>query len=134
MPIGEISAVLKRQVGDQVYYNGSVPSDKIKGITFVPVIEPSKKTYVQENTDKGYQRPGSQFRTRAFMKYLQENPNSVVPPVLLSGRDGWRFEVSQADNQIGKLVINAPAAIIDGQHRVGGYICHFETTSEPRPV
>ena len=134
MPIGEIAAVLKRQVGDQVYYCGWVPSDKIKGITFVPVIEPSKKTYVQENTDKGYQRPGSQFRMRAFMKYLQANPNSVVPPVLLSGRDGWHFEVSQADNHIGKLVIEAPAAIIDGQHRVGGYICHFETTSEPRPV
>jgi DNA sulfur modification protein DndB len=134
MSIGEISAVLKRQVGDQVYFLGSVSSDKAKGITFVPVIEPSKKSYVQENTENGYQRPGSQTRMRAFMRYLQQNPNSVVPPVLLSGRDGWRFVPSEVDKQIGKLVISAPAAIIDGQHRIGGYICLFETAGDSRPV
>src|SRR4051812_45390268 len=107
MAIGEIFAVLKRQVGNQIYYYGSVASDQIKGITFVPVNEPSKKTYVQENLDNGYQRPGSQFRMRSFMKYLQDNPNSVVPPILLSGRGGWKFQAG-ADQPIGKLVINAP--------------------------
>src|SRR5437868_6120804 len=134
MAIGEIPAVVKRRVGDQVYYYGSISSEKIKGITFVPVNEPSKKSYVQENPHEGYQRPGSQSRMRLFGRYLAEHPNSVVPPVLLSGRDGWKFQLSGSEQPFGKLVVNAPAAIIDGQHRIGGYIYLFEAAGESRPV
>jgi DNA sulfur modification protein DndB len=126
MPIGEISGVLKRNVGTQVYYFGTVFSDKIKGITFVPTVEPSNKTYLQEISENGYQRPGSRIRMRQFMRYLKENPNSLVPPVILSGRDGWKFEINSTDDKYGKIIIDQPAAIIDGQHRIGGYIALFE--------
>ena len=125
MVIGHIGDVVRRRVGSRTYYVGTVQSDKIKGITFVPVLETSKNTYVREDPDNGYQRPGSRTRMRAFMRYLQENPNSVVPPVLLSAAD-WQF-VSSGDNaDYGTLDVSSPAAIIDGQHRVGGYISLLE--------
>jgi DNA sulfur modification protein DndB len=134
MPIGEIDKVLKRKVGDQVYYFGSIASDKIKGVTFVPAIEPSKKTFLQENTQDGYQRPGFISRMRAFRKFLEQNPNSLVPPILISGRNGWKFEPSAVDVHFGKITVDNPAAIIDGQHRVGGYIDLFEDKGEIRPI
>lgn len=134
MPIGEVGSILKKQVGSQVYYYGTVSSDKIKGITFVPVVEPSKKTYVQEQSTDGYQRPGSRSRMRLFMNYLKENPDAVVPPILLSGRDQWQFQPLDRDTSYGKLIVHSPAAIMDGQHRVGGYIALFEEENQTRPV
>lgn len=133
MPIGEIEGVVRRRVGTQEYYFGTVMSDKLKGITFVPVVEPSKKTYVNESTQDGYQRPGSRSRMRLFMAYLREHPNSVVPPIILSGRE-WKYHGNSADPNYGKLVIEKPAAIIDGQHRAGGYIALLEDEEEVRPV
>ena len=134
MPIGKIEGIVKRNVGTQVYYFGTIMSDKIKNITFVPVIEESKNTYLLENTADGYQRPGSRSRMRQFMNYLKDDPNSVVPPVLISGRDKWRFESASGQELYGELIIDAPAAIIDGQHRIGGYIALFEDGEECRPV
>jgi DNA sulfur modification protein DndB len=134
MPIGEIEGIVKKKIGTQVYYFGTVMSDKIKNITFVPVIQESKKTYLAENPENGYQRPGSKSRMRQFMRYLKEHPNSVVPPVLISGRDEWRFKSVSENEEYGKLIIEAPAAIIDGQHRIGGYIALFEDEEEDRPI
>lgn len=133
MALGEIAGVVQKQVGTQLYYFGTFGSDKVKGCTFVPVVEISKKTYVVEDTTNGYQRPGSASRMRLFMKYLKENPNSVVPPVLLSGRD-WRFVPSNGAANFGSIIVESPAAIIDGQHRVGGYVALFEHEEEVRPV
>ena len=121
MNIGEISGVVRRKVGDQIYYFGTTDSKNIKGITFVPVIEPSKKTYVQENTEDGYQRPGSRLRMLLFMNYLLEKPNSIVPPVLLSGRGGWEYEPSKSDKHY-------------GQHRIGGFIALFEDKEISRDI
>ena len=84
MPIGEISGVVKKQVGSQVYYYGTINSDKVKGVTFVPTVEPSIKTYLQENPEEGYQRPGSRIRMRHFMRYLKENPSRRTRKVNLS--------------------------------------------------
>jgi DNA sulfur modification protein DndB len=134
MPIGEIRGGLKRKVDNQTYYFGTVSSDKIRSFTFVPVIERSSKTYLEERDEGGYQRPGSRSRMRIFMRYLAESPACVVPPVLLSGRDGWRFTQVGEDPGYGNLMIEKPAAIIDGQHRVGGYIALFEEKVEVRPV
>jgi DNA sulfur modification protein DndB len=134
MPIGEIGGVLKKQVGTQIYYLATVLSDKIKGITFVPVIERSESTYVSEDTTDGYQRPGKKPRMNAFRKYLVGNPNSLVPPVLVSSRDWWQFVPSPGDHGYGKLVLNSPAAIVDGQHRIGGYIALFEEEGDIRPI
>ena len=37
--IGEIGGVLKESVGERVYYFGTINSDKIKNITFAPVVD-----------------------------------------------------------------------------------------------
>ena len=49
-----------------------------------------------------------------------ENEQLYIPAVVLSGRSKWVF--SETDNS---LTVDSPAAIIDGQHRVGGYISAY---------
>jgi DGQHR domain-containing protein len=94
-------------------------------ITFVPVVKDEaekvkrSKAYLNETND-GYQRPGSPRRMEAFGRYLMENEQLYIPAVVLSGRNKWVF--SETDNS---LTVDSPAAIIDGQHRVGGYISAY---------
>ena len=127
-----IEDVVQKKSGDRVYCFGTVGSDKIKSITFVPVTETSRKTPLVERTDEGYQRPGSLSRMRAFAKYLREHPNNVVPPVVLSSRDAWVFQA--VDQNFGRLEIRGPAAVVDGQHRLGGYVTLFEKDEDVRQV
>ena len=120
--IGRVENVLRRTMGSKVYYFGSITSDKVKGVTFVPVIEKSPKTELHEILDEGYQRPGSQTRMNRFRDFLKKHPESVVPPVLLSGRGRWTFEPDADNTPLGTLVVRGSAAILDGQHRLGGYV------------
>lgn len=132
--IGEISGVVEKTQGEQKYLFGTIGSDKIKNVTFVPVIEPSTKTYLNEIEDNGYQRPGSLSRMRAFAKFLRDNPNSVVPPVLLSGRGAWEFKPGGHEQDSGQLIIREKAAVIDGQHRLGGFVFLYESDKEVRNI
>jgi DNA sulfur modification protein DndB len=132
MPIGVIGDVARMNVGSTTYCVGMLSSDKIRSLTFVPVIEESPQTFLKEEVG-GYQRPGSITRMRLFQKYLAEHPNSVVPPILLSGRGQWNFVPDLGPNY-GRIEINGPAAIIDGQHRVGGYIALYQGQDEIRPI
>ena len=134
MSIGEIEGIVRKTNGSQVYYFGTLQSDKIKGVTFVPVIEHSRNTYLQEKVEDGYQRPGSKSRMRLFMNFLLEHRNAVVPPVVISTGDGWKFEHNEGAENFGRLQINSSAAIVDGQHRVGGYIALYEEHGKVRPV
>ena len=113
------------------YFFGSVRSDLIKNLTFVPVKETSKKTYLQEKDENGYQRPGSAARMRMFTQYLEEHPLSVVPPVVLSARGAWRFS---GKGDYGSVTVFSAAAIVDGQHRVGGYVHLLESKDVVRDV
>ena len=63
----------------------------------------------------------------AFAKFLDEKPNSIVPPVLLSGRGNWKFQPGEQDQDSGRLIIQGQAAIVDGQHRVGGFVLLYES-------
>ena len=72
--IGVIDNVLEKRVGKTIYYLGTITSDKLRELTFVPVIEASSKTFLNEETEDGYQRPGSQSRMRRFKNFLKENP------------------------------------------------------------
>jgi len=130
--IGQVANVIEKVQGDQKYLFGTIGSDKIKNLTFVPVIEYSQKTFLSEETKEGYQRPGSQYRMRAFAKFLKEHPNSVVPPVLLSGRGNWEFESKGPG--LGELNIEGKAAIIDGQHRLGGFVFLYESEDVVRNI
>lgn len=130
----EVPGVIEKTQGNRKYLFGTISSDKIKEITFVLVIEPSRKTYLNENTEDGYQRPGSDARMRKFSKYLKESPNSVVPPVLLSGRGNWKFKPGSHKHDAGKLIIHDKAVIVDGQHRLGGFVHLYETNDDIRDI
>ncbi len=130
----EILSVMARKQGEQKYLFSTISSDKVKDVTFVPVIEKSDKTCLNESTEEGYQRPGSLSRMRAFARFLAENPNSIVPPVLLSGRGNWRFEQNGSAEGIGRLIIQGPAAIVDGQHRLGGFVHLYENMANIREI
>jgi DNA sulfur modification protein DndB len=125
----KINRVFRRKLTGRTYYYGTISSSIIKQSTFVPVLENSPKTSLMEITDKGYQRPGSMPRMNKFKQFLKEHPNSLVPPVILSGRDRWKYVSSDFDPDIGSLIITGPAAIIDGQHRMGGYVALYESDS-----
>ena len=127
--LGMISNVLKRNVGDRIYYIGTLSSDVAKELTFVPVVEDSD-TYLQQILKDGYQRPGKKTRMNQFKKYLKEYSNRLIPPVILSARGKWKFS-PHTDSLIGDIQIEGRAAIVDGQHRVGGIVSHFQDTNEP---
>lgn len=131
--LGEITGVIQKNQGEQKYFFGTISSDKIKNVTFVPVLDESTKTYLNE-TKNGYQRPGSDYRMRAFARFLQKKPNSIVPPVVLSGRGNWKFEPEGQDSDIGKLILHERAAIVDGQHRLGGFVFLYESDEDVRDI
>ena len=70
--IGEISKVVKHKSGDVEYFFGSLTSDKLKALTFVPVLDGGKKTYLIEDTTTGYQRQAEKSRMNHFTKFLLE--------------------------------------------------------------
>lgn len=131
-----IDNVLRRTVWDEAgenereYVIGSLRSDVAESLTFVPVYEASNLTYLTERTEDGYQRPGSAARMRAFARFLEDNPLFVVPPVMLSGRGRWVFK----GETVGQLEIHGEAAIIDGQHRVGGFVYQYAQDGIVRPM
>ena len=131
---GEITGVIQKTQGEQKYLFGTIRSDQVKNVTFVPVIESSRKTCLNEIVGEGYQRPGSLTRMRAFARFLKENPNSIIPPVLLSGRGKWKFEPACQEQDSGKLIIQERAAILDGQHRLGGFVHLYESEKDVRDV
>jgi DNA sulfur modification protein DndB len=129
--------IVRRTISDpesgevREYFLGTVRSDLAKSLTFVPVKEESRRTYLVEETTEGYQRPGSAVRMKAFATFVREHPLSVVPPVVLSGRDAWKFS-GKGDH--GEIEVYGPAAIVDGQHRVGGYVFLYESENFLRNV
>ena len=129
MSLGVIKNVVRRQVGDRVYFFGCLSSDRAKNCTYVPVVEESA-TFLTQDATEGYQRPGTKPRMNKFKRYLIDYPNRLTPPVILSARGSWAFEPTSGNNESGQLVLNGPAAIVDGQHRIGGIVAHFEETEE----
>ena len=133
--IGEIAGVIQKTQGNQNYLFGTISSDKIKNVTFVPVNESSpRETPLKEHTEEGYQRPGSLSRMRTFARFLKDYPNSVVPPILLSGRGNWQFKPNTEGQEVGKLIIQGKAAILDGQHRLGGFVHLYESEDDVREI
>jgi DNA sulfur modification protein DndB len=131
---GVIKNVLKRDTGSRTYYFGTISSDKVKHVTFVPVLEKSPKTPLIEDAEGGYQRPGTLARMNKFKNFLKDNPDSLVPPVLLSGRGNWVFAPGDKGSPLGTLSIKGGAAILDGQHRLGGYVLLYESDQDVRDI
>jgi DNA sulfur modification protein DndB len=68
------------------------------------------------------------------MKFLDEQPLSIVPPVLLSGRNAWVYKPNEPGSALGNLEVSDAAAIVDGQHRMGGFVALFEKKDSVREV
>jgi DNA sulfur modification protein DndB len=132
--VGTINNAVRRDTGDRTYYFGTIQSDKVKHVTFVPVLENSPKTPLIENTQDGYQRPGTLARMNKFKNFLKDNPDSLIPPVLLSGRGKWVFTPGDSGSPLGALTLTGSAAILDGQHRLGGFVLLYENDKDVRDI
>jgi len=109
-----------------VYYLAQVPASLLADVTFVPVVADEanlgkqRRKYLHES-DNGYQRPGMARRMEAFGTYLAERDAAYIPAIVLSSRGKWIY-----DKETRSITVEAPAAIIDGQHRTGGYISAYQ--------
>lgn len=130
MPV-ELKNVLK--VTDPtglVYYLGTLTPLEIKNLTFVPVVTKTpfsvdESSWLNEQPD-GYQRAGDPKRMQAIKKFIVDEftvrqRSCLIPPVLLSARGQWKFTPANKQfENFGTIQANELAAIIDGQHRLGG--------------
>lgn len=106
------------------YYLGTLTPAEIKQLTFVPVVTQSSHVepanYLNERAENGYQRAGDEKRMDEIKRFVMRRPACVIPPVLLSARGRWTFMPSKGDTNFGILQADELAAIVDGQHRLGG--------------
>lgn len=108
------------------YFLGTLHASEIKELTMVPVVTRSSPStddpelQLNEDSADGYQRAGDTQRMQKIADFVKERPDCVIPPVLLSCRGQWAFEPSSKNSSIGTLVADSLAAIVDGQHRLGG--------------
>lgn len=122
MPV-EIRKVLK--VDDptgHTFYLGSITPKQIKELTFVPVVVKSGDNLPNDNLNEddtdGYQRAGETNRMKKIKEFFEQSEKAIIPPVLLSSRGQWDWKSTSGN--YGNLQANGLAAIIDGQHRLGG--------------
>ena len=138
--IAKLPGVVRIKRDGLVFFKGSFMSDLTKQITQVHVFEESKTNNVTEITlldgQEGYQRPALKSRQTKFAKYLKERTDgeTFAPPVVLNARGLWDYEPLEGHEHYGTLCLRGAANIIDGQHRLGGYIAHFEQANEPRSI
>ena len=108
------------------YFLGILHASEIKELTMVPVVTMSPPTtedaalQLNENSQNGYQRAGEAKRMQLIAEFVRKRPACVIPPVLLSCRGQWTFEPNSKNSSVGTLVAADLAAIVDGQHRLGG--------------
>ena len=108
------------------YFLGTLHASEIKELTMVPVVTMSPPTtedpelQLNENSTEGYQRAGDTNRMQKIADFVKQRPACVIPPVLLSCRGQWAFEPNSKNSSIGTLLADNLAAIVDGQHRLGG--------------
>lgn len=110
-----------------VYYLGTLAPTDIRNLTFVPVVAKNtgtsaSSTMLEERPEGGYQRAGDIKRMKNIKKFIVERRDCVIPPVLLSARGRWEFVPNSKTPNFGTLKVNDLAAIIDGQHRLGGLL------------
>ena len=108
------------------YFLGTLHASEIKELTMVPVVTLTPPEaehpdlWLNEDSEAGYQRAGELRRMQLIADFIRQRPNCVIPPVLLSCRGKWTFEPASKASTTGTLVAHDLAAIVDGQHRLGG--------------
>lgn len=120
------------QVNDRgiIYYLGVLEPAQISQLTFVPCEVPVaslNKILVIRHQD-GYQREGDVKRMERIKNHYANSEHSLIPPVVLSTRGKWKFKAYKSGGSIGIIEAEDCAAIIDGQHRLGGLSLLAEDT------
>lgn len=138
--VATIPNCIRDKRGSLTLYKGSFPSDIATKIAQVHVFEVSRSNYVHEivelHGNEGYQRPATKSRQNDFAEYLRNKTvdQTFSPPIVLNARGLWSFRPRVKTGEFGTLHIGGIANIIDGQHRLGGFISHFQRTGDTRPV
>jgi DGQHR domain-containing protein len=108
------------------YFLGTLTPKEIKQLIFVPVVnlaERDDSTLFLVEKPGGYQRAGDSKRMDVIRDFVKGRPNCLIPPVVLSARSQWEFTpVSKQHDRFGSIQAKEVAAIIDGQHRLGGLL------------
>jgi DGQHR domain-containing protein len=114
------------------YYLGTITPVQIMELTFVPCVVNVNEDVLVIRTQQGYQREGDKKRMGQIRDFYSTNTSSLIPPVLLSTRGAWRFVPKTANATFGSIEATDQAAIIDGQHRLGGLsmIAHGSESSD----
>ncbi len=114
------------------YYLGTITPAQIMELTFVPCVVNVNDDVLVIRTQHGYQREGDKKRMGQIRDFYSTNTSSLIPPVLLSTRGAWKFVPKTANSSFGSIEATDQAAIIDGQHRLGGLsmIAHDRESSD----
>ncbi len=108
------------------YFLGTLTPKEIKQLTFVPVVNLTERddaTLFLVEKPGGYQRTGDSKRMDVIRDFVKRRSDCLIPPVVLSARGKWEFTaVSKQHERFGSIQAQEVAAIIDGQHRLGGLL------------
>lgn len=117
-----ITEVLRVTDRDYVYYLGTIDPSQILQLTYVPCEVPvaSLANVLNIRHEGGYQREGNVNRMKKIKEHYASSNIGLIPPVLLSPRGKWKFTPINSKSNFGMLEADDCAAIIDGQHRLGG--------------
>lgn len=113
------------------FFLGTIRPAQIMELTFVPSVVKVNEDVLNVRTQDGYQREGAKKRMKEIAKFYSENLTSLVPPVLLSTRSKWIFKPQTKGSAFGSLETEDCAAVIDGQHRLGGMSIIAQTDGNP---
>ncbi len=102
------------------YYLGTISPAQIMQLTFVPCVARVNEDALNVRTENGYQREGDKKRMSEIANFYSKSLSSLVPPVLLATRGKWAFSPNTKSASVGSVEASDCAAIIDGQHRLGG--------------
>lgn len=102
------------------YYLGTITPAQIMELTFVPCVVNVNDDVLVIRTQHGYQREGDKRRMGQIRDFYSTHTSSLIPPVLLSTRGAWKFIPKTTNSPFGSIEATDQAAIIDGQHRLGG--------------
>lgn len=119
----KISNVIRVEDREFIYFLGTIEPSQILELTFVPCEVPvaTLQNVLNVRHQGGYQREGDIKRMAKIKEHYADNNGSLIPPVLLSTRGAWKFEsASTATPNYGSIEASDCAAVIDGQHRLGG--------------
>lgn len=116
-----IENVIQSKMRGRVIYQGVVSSQAALNFSY-------SKLY-NDPSGKGYQRPINKKRCSDFADYLSQGEDSLYTPILLNAAGNWEFHAYDRQRaNYGRLICRKKAALMDGQHRLGGIKEYVEET------